>query len=89
MAEGNGLLNRHRGSTPIRGSNPLLSAASPAAAMGQANLDLRRDVGTRQTRDGLPAPAHDGLSAHAYDGLIAQLDRASVYGTEGCWFEPS
>ena len=20
---------------------------------------------------------------------LAQLDRASVYGTEGCWFEPS
>ena len=38
------------------------------------------------SRKSASSPENQGKEQHA---PLAQLDRASVYGTEGCWFEPS
>ena len=46
------------------------------------SLDSARVQHRRSTENAL-------IDVSMHFAPLAQLDRASVYGTEGCWFEPS
>ena len=71
--------------TPMgRGLTPLLGKAgrtefNPAASLASASLFARLF---------LHGDVHCVSDANRLVAPLAQLDRASVYGTEGFWFEP-
>src|SRR5689334_2629749 len=48
-AEGTGLLNRHRGSTSIEGSNPSLSVSKPRRSRGGPSCFIARQAGHVRT----------------------------------------